>query len=239
MRDLVKAELRKLTSTRWVFALAAGVVVLAVVSVLDPSRSAATFEKPFHEQTFVLFASLLTRVLILVVGVRIVTDELRYGTIVPTLLVTPRRGRVLAAKAATAAVTGALLALVGWVAMTLAAAGAASSEGTSLAVDASLWRSLGGTVAAGAAWGVIGLGVGAVVRSQVAAVAGGLVWLMALEDGVRGWLGDLGGYLPGQAGLALATGLPGRAAAVAGLTLGAYVAVALGASRLALRRDVA
>ncbi|HEV2754567.1 MAG TPA: ABC transporter permease [Actinomycetota bacterium] len=238
MRDLVAAELKKLTSTRWIYLLAVGVVGLSVVSVLDPGRDAAMFEKPFHEQTFVLFASLLTRVLVFVMGVRVMTDELRHGTIVPTLLVTPRRNRVLAAKVVAAAGAGAVLALTGWAAMTAAAGAAASSEGTSLALDASLWRSLAGTLGAGAAWGVIGVGVGTVVRSQVAATVGGLVWLMALEDGVKSWLGDLGGYLPGQAGLAVAMGLPGRALAIAGTTLAAYATASFAASRVAIRRDV-
>jgi ABC-type transport system involved in multi-copper enzyme maturation permease subunit len=238
MKNLISAELRKLTSTRWIYLLALGVVAMAVVSVLDPARDAATFEKPFHEQVFVLFAALLTRVLIFVMGVRVMTDEVRHGTLVPTLLVTPRRGRMLAAKTVTAGAVGAALALVGWAAMAGAAAFAASSEGTSLAVDAGLWRSLAGTTGAGAAWGVIGLGVGTVVRGQVAATVGGLVWLMALEDGVSGWLGELGDFLPGQAGLAVATGLPGRGMTVAALVLAGYAAAAFAASRAAIRRDV-
>ncbi len=85
---------------------------------------------------------------------------------------------------------------------------------------------------------MIGLGVGTVVRSQVAATVGGLVWLMALEDGVKGWLGDLGGYLPGQAGLAIAMGLPGRGAAIAGATVAAYAAAAFAMSRVTIHRDV-
>jgi ABC-type transport system involved in multi-copper enzyme maturation permease subunit len=238
MKNLISAELKKLTSTRWIYLLGLGVVAMAVGSVLDPARDAATFEKPFHEQTFVLFAALLTRVLIFVMGVRVMTDETRHGTMVPTLLVTPRRGRVLAAKTFTAGAVGAALALAGWAAMAGAAVFAASSEGTSLAVDAGLWRSLAGTVGAGAAWGVIGLGAGTIVRSQVAATVGGLVWLMALEDGVRGWLGDLGAFLPGQAGLAVATGLPGRGILVSALALTAYAAAAFAGSRVAIRRDV-
>lgn len=238
MRDSVVAELKKLASTRWIYLLGLGVAALAVVSVLDPARDAATFDKPFHEQVFVLFASLLTRVLVFVMGVRVMTDELRHGTIVPTFLATPRRGRVLAAKAVAAAAAGAALAVAGWAAMTGAAAAAASSEGTSLTLDSSVWRSLAGTGGAGAAWAVIGLGIGTIVRSQVAAIVGGLVWLMALEDGLAGWLGDLGEFLPGQAGLAVAVGLPGRGPAVAAATVAAYAALAYGASRVAIRRDV-
>ena len=76
------------------------------------------------------------------------------------------------------------------------------------------------------------------MRSQIAATVGGLVWMMALEDGVRGWLGDLGGFLPGQAGLALSVGSGPRLLAVAGVTLAAYAAVATAGALAAARRDV-
>lgn len=55
---------------------------------------------------------------------------------------------------------------------------------------------------------------------------------------MRGWLGDLETYLPGQAGLALALGLPGRALAVGAATMAAYALAATAAGAYALRRDV-
>ena len=78
MRSLIAAESRKLTTTRTPYLLLAGVIAMAVISVIDPGHSAGTFQKPFHEQTFVFFTALLTRVLILVLGIRAVTDEWRY-----------------------------------------------------------------------------------------------------------------------------------------------------------------
>jgi ABC-2 type transport system permease protein len=191
-----------------------------------------------HEQTFAFFTALLARVPVLVLGVRAVTDEFRHGTIVSTLVVTPSRGRVVAAKAVTVAVAGALVTLTAWGAMVASATVLASTEGTSLRLGEEAWRSLGGTALAGAAWGLIGLGLGAIVRSQVAAIVGGLVWLMGLEDAVRDWFGDAAAYLPGQAGLALALGSSGRALAVGAATMGAYAAVATIAGAAAMRRDV-
>lgn len=232
------AEWRKLTTTRTIYLLLMGVAALAVVTVMDPGYEAAEFAKPFHEHTFVLFTSLLSRILIFVLGVRVVTDEFRHGTIVPSLLSSPRRGRLLTAKALVAAGAGAVLGAVAWGAMTGAAAVAASSEGATLALDAGTWRSLGGMTFAGAGWALVGLGLGAIVRSQVVAIVGGLIWLMGLEDGLRGWFGDLVGYLPGQAGLALTTSPTARGALVAAAILAGYAAVALAGGARALRRDV-
>lgn len=238
MKALIAAERLKLTTLRSVYLLFGGVAALAVVTVMDPGYSASEFGKPFHEHTFVLFTALLSRILIFVFGVRVITDEFRHGTIVPSLLSSPRRGRLLAAKALVVAGAGAVLGGVAWVAMTGAAGVAASSEGASLAVDGAAWRSLGGMIFAGAGWALVGLGVGAIVRSQVVAIVGGLVWLMGLEDGLRGWFGDFAGYLPGQAGLAVTTSPTVRGALLAAAILAAYATLALAGAARALRRDV-
>lgn len=238
MTTLIRAEWLKLRTTKTAYLLLAGVVALAVVTVLDPGYDATEFSRPFHEHTFVLFTSLLSRILIFVLGVRVVTDEFRHGTIVPSLLSSPRRGRLLAAKALVAAGAGVVLGAVAWAAMAGAAALVASSEGAALALDAEAWRSFGGMVFAGAGWALVGLGLGAILRSQVVAIVGGLIWLMGLEDGLRGWSGDLAGYLPGQAGLALTTTPTVRGALLAAAILTGYAAVALAGGARALRRDV-
>lgn len=235
---MVRAEIKKLSSTRSTYLLLIATVALAIVTVLDPGDGAATFTKPFNEQTFVFFTSLLVRVLVLVLGVRAITDEFRHGTIVPTLLVTPRRNRMYAAKALVVATAGALFAVTAWAAMVGATIVVAGSEGTSLTLGAEAWRSLGGTALGGAAWALIGLGLGAILRNQLIATVGGLVWLMGLEDAVRGWLGDAGTYLPGQAGLSLALGSTPRGMLIGAATMAAYVAVTTVGARLALKRDI-
>jgi hypothetical protein len=51
---------------------------------------------------------------------------------------------------------------------------------------------------------VLGVGIGALVRHQVAAVVGGLVWVLVVENLASGLLGDAGRFLPGQAAHAVA-----------------------------------
>ena len=239
MKALVRSEFLKLRTTRTAYYLLVGIVVLSIVTVLDPGHTAASFDKPFNEQMFVFFASMLTRLLILVLGIRLVTDEFRHGSIVPTLLSSPRRGRVLAAKTVVGALAGLVAAAIGWFAMTGAATFAASSEGTTLTLDATAWRTLAATVVAGMVWGAIGVFVGAIVRNQLLATIGGLLWLMAIEDTVRGFLGDAGGYLPGQAGLALILAPNGVGMGTILATLAAYLAVFGFIAARSMRRDIA
>jgi ABC-2 type transport system permease protein len=238
MKSILKAEFLKLRTTRTVLYLLAGVVALSLVTVLDPDYTAATFRKPFNEQAFVLFTSMLTRLLIFVLGVRLMTDEFRHGTIVPTLLTTPRRGHVIGAKAIVAGGAGLAAGALSWIAMTSAASVVASSEGATLVLDGAAWQTFAGMLGAGAAWGVLGVLLGALVRNQLAVTIGGLVWLMGIEDMFRGFLGDLGGYLPGQAGLVMVMA-PTDGAAVTGLVT--IVAYATGFGLLAMkamRRDI-
>lgn len=239
MASAIRSEIRKLTTTRSSYLLILAVAVMSLMSVVDPEHDASTFERSFDEQTFVFFTSLMTRVLILVLGIRIVTDEFRHGTILPTLLVTPSRPRVVAAKAVTASAAGAGLAAIAWSTMVVSAAVVAATEDAHLVVGAQGWATLGGMALAGAGWAVIGVGLGAVLRSQVAAIVGGLVWLMALEDAVAARLGEVGEHLPGQSGLALALAPNAEVALTAAASMAAWAAVMLLAGAAMMRRDVA
>jgi ABC-type transport system involved in multi-copper enzyme maturation permease subunit len=239
VKTALRAEFLKLRTTRTIYFLLAGIVAISVVTVLDPNQTAETFRKPFNEQGFLLFTSMLTRLLIFVLGVRLMTDEFRHGTIVPTLLATPRRGRVVGAKALVAGAAGVVAAALAWIAMTVTASVVASTEGTTLALDATAWQTFAGMLGAGAAWGVFGVLLGAIVRNQLAVTVGGLLWLLGIEDMFRGFLGDLGGYLPGQAGLLMVLA-PTDGAAVTGLAT--ILAYGTGFALLALRgmrRDIA
>lgn len=238
MKRLIASELIKLRTTRTVYLMLLGLVALAGLTVIDPDRPAAAFAQPFHEQMFVFFTTMLARIMILVVGIRAITDEFRHGTMAPTLLVSPNRTRLLLAKVIAVAGVGALFGLVAWGVMVGAASAIAALDGVSLRLGADATRSLIGSVAAGAGWAALGVGVGAIIRSQVAAIVSGFLWLMILEDNVRGWLGDFEPYLPGQAGFSLALAPTPRALWVGALTMAGYVAVGIWGGALTMTRDV-
>jgi hypothetical protein len=213
-----------------------GLVVMAVLSV--SGQPASEVAKPLDEQQF-YFLSTFVKLLIVVVGIRIVTDEYRFGTVMPTFTVSPRRSRVVLAKAIVAAGAGLTIALISQVTLLGTAFGLFSMNGNELVIGADGIRSLAGSVLAGGLWAVIGVGIGAIVRNQVAAIVGVFVWLMALEEMIRGRLGDLASYLPGQAGFGLALAFTTKIALFgAAVMLGYAVIGTVGGVLATKRRDV-
>jgi ABC-type transport system involved in multi-copper enzyme maturation permease subunit len=107
------------------------------------------------------------------VGAIAITGELRYGTIRPTFLVTPRRWPVLAAKVVVSGLAGLVFGFLAEVLMAGAVSAGFAARGIDIQLDDGDFAQLiaGGTVAA-ALWATIGLGVGAVVRNQVASIVG-------------------------------------------------------------------
>ena len=118
----------------------------------------------------------------LMLGVLSVTTEYRHGSIASTLLVEPNRRRLLAAKLVAVCAVGALVAiLTGGICLALGAA-ILPGRGFSLGLDGKLVAELlGGMAIAGALMAAIGVGIGAMVRKQTAAVVGILVYLLLLE----------------------------------------------------------
>lgn len=217
MQALIRAEVVKLVTTR-----AFGNLVLAAVAVtaLGAFSTIVTahiesLEGYVHEQSFFMLASVDLALFAVVLGILGVTEEFRYGSIVPTLLVTPDRARVVAAKALTFAGAGAVLAFVALGAMVfvadlfLTARGAWPSPLSVGGVEhlgAADLPAVGGLIVASALWAAIGVALGAIVRHQVAAIAGAAVWLLVVENVGASLVGEAVRYLPGQAahGLALA-----------------------------------
>src|SRR5262249_57562350 len=101
------------------------------------------------------------------VGAMAITAEIRYGTIRPTFLVTPRRGPVLAAKLAVSALAGMAFGLLAEGLMAGATTAALSTRGIDIQLARGDYLQLlaGGTAAAGLC-AAIGLRVGAPVRHQ-------------------------------------------------------------------------
>ena len=92
MSSLVRSELRKLTSTAATWWLALGVVALSLLAGATGSSNADAGE-PLSHQQFVFVAAFTTKLVFVLLGIRIMTDELRHGTVIPTFLVSPRRSR--------------------------------------------------------------------------------------------------------------------------------------------------
>jgi hypothetical protein len=174
-------------------------------------------------------------------GALAITAEIRFGTIRPTFLVTPRRSPVVAAKLAVGALTGLVYGLLAEALMAAFAAVAFSIRGIPNELTGSDYiRILLGGALAAALWAVLGVGIGALVRNQVATLVGLCAWMFLVESVSEGFVPGAAKLMPGGAGLSLAGNEHKLSVAVAAVLLVTYTAAAAAAGWIAtLRRDVA
>jgi ABC-2 type transport system permease protein len=248
MTRLVQAELLKLWTTRTarvLLALAAtgtaGLVTLVLVFAGRPGQP--TLGDDALRQLVAAPNGPLT-LAALVLGVLGMAGEFRHGTATSTFLVTPVRGRVVAAKLLAAAVAGLAIALVAVAVVLAVALPWLPAKGVEVDLaDPGLAARVGGLAAAVALYAGLGTGLGALFRNQFAAVIVGLLWWQGgVEDLLVAVLRrpGLGRWLPDGAAAALTA--PGDATLAmwaGGLLLAAYgLALALVGGRLVVRRDL-
>jgi ABC-2 type transport system permease protein len=243
MRGQLRSELLKQRSTGTtllLFVAMFGLVAFAVamhVIALDADQLATRSHQlevfQVGTRAGMLFAGLA--------GAIAMTAEIRYGTIRPTLLVTPRRGPVIASKVAVSGLVGIVFGLLAELVMAASATVAYAARGIDNQLTGGDYlQLLGGGAAAAALWAAAGVGIGAIVRNQVGAVVGLCAWMFLVESVSEGFVPDAARLLPGGAGLALAGNSDELSAAVAALLLVLYAGAASAAGWLAtVRRDVA
>ena len=205
MTRLFRAELLKLRTLRstWGF----GLVALLFAALITAGNIGGSPEQdrldPELQFRIVLDAAFPASVLALLMGMVLVTNEFRHGTIARTLLATPRRGRFVAVKLVTGTVNGAALMLTMLVVIAITSVIWLGILDVPLApreAGDGVWRAFVAAMLAG----LIGAAIGGAVHSQVGALVGTLVWMFVLEP--LCWvildLLDLGGaaeYLPAAA----------------------------------------
>ena len=107
-----------------------------------------------------------------------------------------------------------------------------------------MWQIAGGAVLGCALFAVLGVALGALIRNQIAAILGVLVWVLIIEALVVSFLPKIGKWLPGGAlnGILQATGPNGESYLPvwgASLVLIGWTALfALAAAATTQRRDV-
>jgi hypothetical protein len=251
MTALVRAELLKLRTVAlpfWLLLTTLGFVLLSVLAtVLTAGMDGAPLQRDDPELLARAVASASAgNVILLVLGILALTQEFRFGTATPSFLVTPRRGSVLAAKLVAIALAGLVFALisivfalgVSWLLIEL--------RGDALVFDSTVVEVLLGVGLCLLLYGPIGVGVGALIRNQIAAVVAALAWTFIAEQLLVALLPEVGKWTPGGASSAvlqlgdLAT-TRGDLLPVWGgaLLLVAYaVVLSVVAARLTLRRDL-
>ncbi len=246
MREQLRSEFYKLRSTRSVVGLLAAMVGLVALAVLLHGFGlsvAHLTSRADQRGVFVDVGVNLGAVFASLLGALSITGEIRSGTIRPTLLFTPRRGLVIAAKTVSVLITGFVVGVI--------ATGAAAGVGSIALTGRGLTVQLGtgdyavliaGGGLATALWAVVGLGVGAVVRAQVPTIVALFAWLLFVENMLAD-LPNVHRFAPG----ALAQALAGQqrdgtlhTPALAAVLLALYAAAVIATGTSAtMRRDVA
>lgn len=198
MMSQTEAELLKIRSTRTTVGLLLGLVALELLVTLLTGIASSTKSLVTEQDQNYLFANGgLAGVFAALAGIMLVTSEYRFGTIRPTLLVTPLRSRVLGAKVAAGTIAGLVFGVVGeGLALTIGLI-FLKARHIPLSYSAGNFTLLiWGTLAGVALWGALGVGLGAVVKNQVVAVVLLLAWGFLAENLLFQFLPSLGRFLP-------------------------------------------
>jgi ABC-type transport system involved in multi-copper enzyme maturation permease subunit len=194
----LRAELLKIRSTRTTAGLLIGLIVLVLLFIilsctLSPAHQILTEQDQVNLLGIGSFGSIFAAL----AGIMLVTSEYRFGTIRPTFLFNPSRRRLFTSKIEAGALAGLAFGVIG--------------EGLVLAIGLTILKArdipislnggnfaavIVGTVVGAALWGVIGVGLGAIIPNQVGAVIALLAWGFVVENLVFGLLPSVGRYLP-------------------------------------------
>jgi ABC-2 type transport system permease protein len=243
MTDQLLSELRKMRSTRTNLGLLAGMIALILLFLLAVGLTGTASDLADHAHQHRLFSvGTQAALFATLIGVMAITSEFRHGTIRPTFVVTPHRGRVIAAKVVSSLLMGLVfgaLAIglsfgVGYLVLV--------ARGTHLALDRNhVLLLVLGTIAMTALWAALGVGLGAVIKNQVFAIITLLVWTGVVNPILDSAVPGAGRYTPIAASASL-TADPAHyllSPLSGGLLLLAYTAVFVTAGHLLVaRRDV-
>ncbi len=249
---VVRSEWTKLWSLRsTVWSLAAAVVLIVGAGVLAamarasnwPPRNPAAIAS-FDPTAVSLTGVYLAQFAIGVLGVLIITGEYSTGMIRSSLAAVPRRLPVLWGKIIAFALTTLALCVPAVIAAFLAGQQAFSGHhiGVTLSHPGSLRAVLGSALFLTAV-GILGLGLGALLRNTAAAMASlfGLLLVIPIMVGFlpRGWADRVSKYLPYSAGTSITNANADPSALAPWTGLGVfclYVVVALALAAWQLRR---
>jgi hypothetical protein len=198
MTRLVGAEILKLRTTRTALGFLAAITLLTLGLQAIGYATADIIDEGDLKMT--LAGAGVVTALLLVLGIVATTGEYRHTTITSAVLVTPDRRRIVAAKLGAYLITGAFLGVIAMAISLVVGVPWLSARNIPVddILDAGDYAGLvaGGVYAAALAGG-IGVAIGTIVRNQVAAVVGTLLYLFVVEPALTLISDDLYGYTIG------------------------------------------
>lgn len=202
--NLVKSELRKLIYVRahWGLLLAATFIsVLSTVVtpfIIDSQSELFGFGLETTDAVDSVYANGISGYLFaIILGIMLMAGEFRHGTAVATFLAAPKRASVLGAKLVVSALAGVLMMVIstslsflgGWLALS-------QFENAGDPSDGIFMNSLLSACVSGAVLGVMGVAIGTLVRNQMFAIVGTLIYFMLIDPILLALWPDAGKWLP-------------------------------------------
>jgi ABC-2 type transport system permease protein len=258
MIGLIKSELRKWSTTRMWFGLTlGGILAVAVITLISALTSGSnngsngpatpTLSDPAQVRTVYGTAFGIGSLFTLILGVIAICGEFRHQTITPTFLASPRRNRVVQAKVVSIVAVSALSGIAMIAAGLVVGAIVISAKGFGTRLGSGdIQQTLALMVLGLVVWSILGLGVGTLLKNQIAAILVVVGFTFIAEPLLQAGLNALGWFsvskfLPGQASMAMVrtTGEHLQSWWGGTLTLLVYGAVAAAIGMFyTLRRDV-
>jgi ABC-2 type transport system permease protein len=235
----VRGELIKLRTTRTALGFA-GAALLLLLAVVLISTLAGHPRTVLEKRGVIDFGNTLSAVLLLF-GIVGAAAEYRHRTLAPALLIAPDRGRLLIARLLAYAVAALAIGVVMLVICFAIAIPLLNGESGPDLTGSDYARAAAGGLIASVLCAVLGVGIGTLVRNQVAAVVGALCWFFIVEPLIPLLSDKAARYTIGQSSATLggATTSDALSFPVALITLLAWCAVFLVAAVLVdRRRDV-
>jgi len=240
MNRLIRTEWLKLATTRGPWAVIAGVLALTALitpfAMADIGQGDASRAADARE-ALAIGPGFLSALMLLIIGALAAAGEFHPRSIVSTSLITPRRGRVLAAKLIAHASLGAVVSAIGVAISFPIVLVMARGEDLTVASNAHLAGVGVAMVAVGALSAMAGVAAGSIMRHQTATIVVILVWTLLVEKLFGGFFPPIlpFGAIMAAVGLAGDDG-PSIAASLALLT--AWVGVFTLAATRVIKRDV-
>ena len=268
MNRIIRSEWLKVRSTSLWWLMLIGVLVFTAVAIaynmlgsyvqLNPDSFGGGTGQRVDEES--IAANLYTSgqyfgtLLAMVFGILIFTNEFFHQTATATFLATPKRSRVIGGKLIVAIIVGVIIALITTVlAVPSGLSFLATQHVDSFLGSSGVLQSIGLNWLAFAIWAVFGLGLGALLRSQILSVIVGLVAMLVgqtvLQIGLallasyfdQDWLSKVSYWLPSGASSVMTSpsGAGGIAWWAGALTLLGYgVVAAVIGTLITRRRDI-
>ena len=203
--SLIRSELRKVLYVRANWGILLGSIVISIISIVitpfifESGNVGRGLTLDSVQAIDSVYANAISGyIFVIILGIMLMAGEYRHGTAVATFLTRPKREVVLAAKLGIAAIVGAVFMLISvWASIF---AGMITLSGFENAVAPSSGTFLNLTIAglvSGVILAIIGVAIGALLKSQMLAIVFSLVYLFVIDPLLLVLWTDGGKYLPG------------------------------------------